>query len=113
MPENDTTACEGKSPLYDCSASYGIWDGTPASISHVERLGVTEVKICKRTGSHILRDHVNKCKITEGLTAANITERRRKAKPGKHGNVERQYRYHLPILHRKTTTGDDAAWDED
>ncbi len=57
---------------------YGM-DTVPITTSHVKKLEVTEMKICRWACGHTLRDHVRNDNIRERLKVENITERCRNA----------------------------------
>ena len=57
---------------------YGM-ETVPMTSSHVKKLEVTEMKMCRWACGHTLRDHVKNDNIRERITVANITERSRKA----------------------------------
>ena len=57
---------------------YGM-ETVPMTSSHVNKLEVTEMKMCGWACSHTLRDHVRNDDIIERLKVENITERCRKA----------------------------------
>ena len=76
MRQDSTTTREGKYPQYDRSAAmlYGM-ETVPITSSHVEKLEVTEMKMCRWACCHTLRDHERNDDISERLTVENITER--------------------------------------
>ena len=47
----------------------------PMTSSHVKKLEVTEMKMCRWACGHTLRDHVRKDDIRDRLVVENITER--------------------------------------
>ena len=58
--------------------------------SHVNKLEVIEVKMCRWACGHTLRDHVRNDDTRERLKVENITERCRKARLRWFGNVKRR-----------------------
>ena len=61
-------------PQDDRSASYAVRDGmetVPVTSSHMDKLEVTEMKMC----GHTLRDHLRNENTKERLKVENITER--------------------------------------
>ena len=61
----------------------------PVTSSHVKKLEVTEMKMCRWACGHTLRDHVRNENIKERLKVESITERYRKARPRWFGHVKR------------------------
>ena len=55
---------------------------------HMKKLEVTEMKLCRWTRGHTLRDHVRNDDIRERLKVENITERCRKARLRWFGHVK-------------------------
>ncbi len=68
---------------------YGM-ETVPVTSSHVMKLEVTEMKMCRWACGHTLRDHVRNDHIREKLKVENITERCRKARLGWFGHVKRR-----------------------
>ena len=68
---------------------YGM-ETVPVTSSHVNKLEVTEMKMCRWACGHTLRDHVRNDYIRDKLMAENITERCRKAKLRWFGHVKRR-----------------------
>ena len=62
----------------------------PATSSHVKKLEVTEMKICRWACGHTLRGRVRNDDIRERLKVENISEKCRKAKLGWFGHVKRR-----------------------
>ena len=62
----------------------------PATSSHVKKLEVTDMKMCRWTCGHTLRDHVRNENIKERLKVESIAERCRKARLGWFGHVKRR-----------------------
>ena len=62
----------------------------PVTRSHVKKLEVTEMKTCRWTCGHTLRDHVRNDDIRKKLKVENITERCRKARLRWFGHVKRR-----------------------
>ena len=58
---------------------YGM-ETVPVTSSHVKKLEVTAMKICRWACVHTIRDHVRNDDIREKLKVENITERCRKAR---------------------------------
>ena len=53
---------------------YGIETGS-VTISHVKKLEMIGMKICRWACGHTLRDHVRNCNIIERLKVESIIER--------------------------------------
>ena len=62
----------------------------PVTRSHVKKLEVTEMKMCRWACGHTIRDHVRNDNIRERLEVENITERYRKAMLRWFGHVKRR-----------------------
>ena len=77
----------------------------PVTRSHVKKLDVTEMKMCKWACGHTLRDHVRNDKMRERLKVESITERCRKARLSWLGHVNRRDKDYVG---RKT--GDGITW---
>ena len=60
---------------------YGI-ETVPVTISHVKKLEVTDMKMCRWACGHTLRDHVRNDDIRVRLKVENTTMRCRKARLG-------------------------------
>ena len=60
---------------------YGM-ETVPVTSSHVKKLEVTEMKMCRWACGHTLRDHVRNENIKERLKVESIAERCRKARLG-------------------------------
>ena len=58
--------------------------------SHVKKLEVTEMKMCRWACGHTLRDHVRNENIKERQKVESIAERYRKARLGWFGHVKRR-----------------------
>ena len=58
---------------------YGM-ETVPVTSSHLKKLEVTEMKMCRWACGHTLRDHVRNENIKERLKVESITERCRKAR---------------------------------
>ena len=58
--------------------------------SHVKKLEVTEMKMCRWTCEHTLRDHVRKDDTGERLEVESITERSTKAILRRFGYIKRR-----------------------
>ena len=69
---------------------YGMETG-PVTSSHVKKLEVTEMKMCRWACGHTLRDHVRNDNIRERLKVESITERCRKSRLIWFGHVKRRY----------------------
>ena len=68
---------------------YGM-ETVPVTISHVKKLEVTEMKMCRWACGHTLRDHVRNDNIRERLNVESIAERCRKARLMWFGHVKRR-----------------------
>ena len=68
---------------------YGM-EAVPVSSSHVKKLEVTEMKMCRWACGHTLRDHVRNENIKERLKVESIAERCRKARLRSVGHVKRR-----------------------
>ena len=66
---------------------YGM-DTVAVTSSHVRKLEVTEMKMCRWACGHTLIDHVSNVDIREKLKVENITERCRKARLRWFGHVK-------------------------
>ena len=62
----------------------------PMTSSHVKKLEVTDMKLCRWTCGHTLRDHVRNDDTRERLKVENITEMCRKASLRWFGHVKRR-----------------------
>ena len=62
---------------------YGM-ETVPVTSSHVKKLEVTEMKMCRWACGHTLRYHVRNNDIREKLEVENITERYRHRRTGEH-----------------------------
>ena len=62
----------------------------PVTSSHVKKLEVAEMKMCRWACGHTLRDHVTNENIKERLKVESIAERCRKARLKWFGHVKRQ-----------------------
>ena len=58
--------------------------------SHVKKLEVTEMRMCRRACGHTLRDHVRNYNTRERLNVENVSERCRKTRLGWFANVNRR-----------------------
>ena len=58
---------------------YGV-EAVPVTRSHVKKLEVTEMKMCRWACGHTLRDHVRNKNIKKRLNVESITERPKKAR---------------------------------
>ena len=91
MRQESTTTREGKDPQDDRSASYVYgMETVPVTSSHVKKLEVTEMKVCRWACGHTLRDHVRNENIKERLKVESIAERCRKAWLRWFGHVKRR-----------------------
>ena len=68
---------------------YGM-ETVPVTSSHVKKLEVTEMKMCRWACGHTLRDHVRNDDIRKKLKVEIITERCRKARLRWFGHVKRR-----------------------
>ena len=68
---------------------YGM-ETVPVTSSHVKKLEVTEMKMCRWACGHTLRDHVRNENIKERLKVENIAERCRKARLRWVGHLKRR-----------------------
>ena len=68
---------------------YGM-ETVPVTSSHVKKLEVTEMKMCRWACGHTLRDHVRNENINERLKVESIPERCRKARLRWVGHVKRR-----------------------
>ena len=73
---------------------YGM-ETVPVTSSHVKKLEVIEMKMCRWACSQTLRVHVRRDDIRERLKLEHITERCRKARLGWFGNVKRRYQVYV------------------
>ena len=105
LATNSTTTREGKDPQDDRSASYAVRDGESASHnnSHVKKLEVTEMKMCRWACGRTLRDHARNENIKERLKVESIAERDRKARLWWFGHARKEAR---PRLLRKKDSAD-------
>ena len=65
--------------IFQPAMLYGM-ETVPVTSSHVKKLEVTEMKMCRWACGHTLRDHVRNDDIREKLKVQNITERCQKSK---------------------------------
>ena len=90
MLQESTITREGKGKQDDRSASYAVRDGDSAvTSSHVKKLEVAEMKMCRWACGHTLRDHVRDENIKERLQVESIAERWRKARLRWFGHLKR------------------------
>ena len=82
-----TTCCH--TPLHN-TLSHGM-ETMSVTSSHVQKLEVTEMKMCRWACGHTLRDHVRNENIKERLTVESIAKRCRKARLMWFGQVKRRY----------------------
>ena len=68
---------------------YGM-ETVPVTSSHMKKLEVTEMKMCRWACGHTLRDHVRNDDIKERLKVVSIAERCRKARLRWFGHVKRR-----------------------
>ena len=68
---------------------YGM-ETVPVTSSHVKKLEVTEMKMCRWACGHTLRDHVRNENIKERLKVESIAERCRKVRLRWVGHVKRR-----------------------
>ena len=68
---------------------YGM-ETVPVTSSHVKKLEVTEMKMCRLACGHTLRDPVRNDDIRERLNVEYVTERCRKARLRWFGHVKRR-----------------------
>ena len=68
---------------------YGM-ETVPVTVSHVKKLEVTEMMMCRWACGHTLRDNVRNYDIRERLKVDNITEMCRKARMRLFGHVNRR-----------------------
>ena len=68
---------------------YGM-ETVPITSSHVNKLEVTEMKMCRWACGHTLRDHVRNDDTRKKLKVENITEMCRKARVRWFGHVKRR-----------------------
>ena len=68
---------------------YGM-EIVPVTSSHVKKLEVTEMKMCRWACGHTLRDHVRNENINERLKVESITEGYRKARLRWFGHAKRR-----------------------
>ena len=68
---------------------YGM-ETVPVTSSHVKKLEVTEMKMCRWACGHTLRDHVGNENTKERLKVESIAERCRKARLSWVGHVKRR-----------------------
>ena len=73
---------------------YGM-ETVPVTSSHVKKLEVIQMKMCRWTCGHTLRDHVRNENIKEILKVESIAERCRKARLGWFGHVRRRYQDYI------------------
>ena len=62
----------------------------PMTSSHVKKLEVTEMKMCRWACGHALRDHARNDDIRDRLNVENITEKCRKERLRWFGHVKRR-----------------------
>ena len=68
---------------------YGM-ETVPVTSSHVKKLEMTEMKMCRWACGHTLRDHVRNENIKERLKVESIAERCRKVRLRWFGHVKRR-----------------------
>ena len=68
---------------------YGM-ETLPVTSSHLKKLKVTEIMMCRWACGHTLRDHVRNDNIRERLHVEDITERFSKATLSRFGYVKRR-----------------------
>ena len=85
---------------------YGT-ETVPVTSSHVKKLEVTEIKMCRWTCGHTLRDHVRNVDIRKKLKVENITDRCRKARLRWFGHEKRRGQEYVG---RKTVDG--TTWEK-
>ena len=86
---------------------YGM--GTvPVTSSHVKKLEVIEMKMCRWACGHTLKDHVRNDDIRKKLKVENITERCRKARQVVWPRKETR-----PRIRRKKDSGDGTTWEKE
>ena len=73
---------------------YGM-ETVPVTSSHVKKLEVTEMKMCRWACSHTLRDHVRNDDTRERLKVEYITERCRKARLMWIGHVKKRVKEYV------------------
>ena len=76
--------------------------------SHVKKLEVTEMKMCRWAYGQTLRDHVRNDDIRDRLKVENITERCRKARLRWFGTREEA----IPRICRKNHAGHGTTWEK-
>ena len=76
--------------------------------SHVKKLEVTEMKMCRRACGHTLRYHVRNDAIREILKVENIAESCRKARLRWFGTRQEA----IPIIRRKKDSGHGTTWEK-
>ena len=89
---NKQTLCSGSWPpprirFQPFHLLFGM-DTVPVTSSHVKKLEVTEMKMCRWACGHTLRYHVRNDNIRERLKVESITERCRKARLRWFGHVK-------------------------
>ena len=84
---------------------YGM-ETVPVISSHVKKLEVTEMKMCRWACGHTLRDHLRNDDIREKLKVENITERCRKTE------VVWPRKETRPRIRRKKDPGDYTTWEK-
>ena len=91
MRQESTTTREGTDTqiIVQPDMLYGM-ETVPATSSHVKKLEVTEMKMCRWACGHTLRDHVRNENIKERLKVESIATRCRKARLGWFGHVKRR-----------------------
>ena len=91
MQQESTTTREGKDTqiIVQPDMLYGM-ETEPVTSSHVKKLEVTEMKMCRWACGHTLRDHVSNENIKERLKVERIAERCRKARLRWFGHVKRR-----------------------
>ena len=85
---------------------YGM-ETVPMSSYHAKKLEVTQMKMCRCTCGHTLRDHVRNDDIRERLEEANITKRCRKET-----EVLWTREDTIPRIHRKKDSEDGTTWEK-
>ena len=82
----------------------------PVTSSHVKKLEVAEMKMCRWACGHTLRDHVRNENIKERLKVESITERCRKARLRWFGHVKRRDQDYVGPT--KKDSGDGTTWEK-
>ena len=92
MRQESTTTREGKDTqiIVQPDMLYGMETVPVTTSSHVKKLEVTEMKMCRWACGHTLRYHVRNENIKERLKVESIAERCRKARLTWFGHVKRR-----------------------